>query len=77
MGITACNCTPAVEDPRFEGHIMTGGIGIFSRGHTVDEAVKNVRQHAKKDRIPKREWVACWVQKMEDGEEVWVDGFSK
>ena len=71
-----CKCTPPVADPRFEAHIMTGGIGIFSRGHTVDEAVANVRKHAKKDRIPQREWRSCWVQQMNGNREVWAHGFS-
>ena len=72
-----CNCTPPVEDPRFEAHIMTGGIGIWSRGHTIEEAVENVRRHAKRDRIAKRDWVDCWVHRLADGVEVWVDGFSR
>ena len=71
-----CNCTPPVEDPRFEAYIQTAGIGVFSRGHTIEEAVENVKKHAKKDRIPKRDWVACWMMKMDSGEEIWVDDFS-
>ena len=71
-----CNCTPPVIDPQFRACIETGGIGIYSPGRTVEDAIQNVKRHAKKDRIPRREWVACWVEDMDSGREIFVDGFT-
>lgn len=72
-----CNCTPPVKDPRFKAFIATHGIGVWSAGSTIEDAIENVKKHAKKDGIGKRKWVWCWVEKMGHNEEVVVDGFTK
>lgn len=74
--IDPCNCTTPVKNPIYNAHIITGGVCIFSAGATVEEAVANVRQHAKRDHIKRRDWIASWVQRIDNGDEVWYDGFS-
>lgn len=71
-----CKCTPLVADPRFKAYIETGGIAVYSPGRTIEDAIENVKRHAKKDRIPQRDWRACWVEEIDGGREVFVDGFS-
>jgi len=61
----SCNCTPPVSDPKFRAHIATGGICIFSPGRTIDEALANVKAHAKKDKIPKPRWAEVWVENLD------------
>jgi hypothetical protein len=71
-----CNCTAPVDNPKYSAWISTGGIGIWSNGRTIDEAVDLAKKHARKDSLKKREWVTCWVQRIDNGEEVWAQGFS-
>jgi len=59
-----CRCLPPVEDPRFRAYLATGGMGIYSPGHTVEEAIRNLARHAKRDRIPRRSWADAWVEDM-------------
>ena len=59
-----CRCLPPVEDPRFRAHLASVGICLYSVGHTVEEAIRNLALHAKKDRIPRRAWHEAWVEDM-------------
>ena len=71
-----CNCTAPVDNPKYSAWIATDGIGVFSSGRTIEESVSLVKQHARKDRLTTDQWTVCWVQRIDNGEEVWAQGFS-
>ena len=76
MMMRTCKCTEPVPDAKYSAYIATGGIGIFSNGRTVNEAVDLAKEHARKDGLRENEWITCWVQRIDNGEEIWAQGFS-
>ena len=59
-----CRCTPEVPDPKVRAVLGTPGICLYNPGRTEEEALANLRLHAKKDRVPRSRWVECWIEKL-------------
>ena len=65
-----CRCTPEVPNPTHRAYIETAGIGIYSPGTSIEDALANVEEHRKKDHIRKRDIVTQWVECLACGDEV-------
>ena len=62
-----CLCHPRVEGARFRAYLLrrNGAGGVYSPGVTYGDAVANVKKHAIKDGIPKKDWGEIAVENLD------------